>query len=79
VTFAGVFALAPSGQPVTVAAPTAASAGEATPGPGGVFYLYCADALAAGASPLRVGKPGYRPALDRDGDGVACESWNGPD
>ena len=28
---------------------------------------------AAGAAPLTVGEPGYRPGLDRDGDGVACE------
>ncbi|HYJ76391.1 MAG TPA: excalibur calcium-binding domain-containing protein [Kineosporiaceae bacterium] len=26
-----------------------------------------------GAAPLHVGDPGYRPGLDRDGDGVACE------
>ncbi|WP_082683084.1 excalibur calcium-binding domain-containing protein [Mycobacterium sp. GA-1285] len=28
----------------------------------------------AGAAPLMVGDPGCRPALDRDSDGVACES-----
>ncbi|WP_444543648.1 excalibur calcium-binding domain-containing protein [Nocardia aobensis] len=28
---------------------------------------------AAGAAPLHGGEPGYRPGLDRDGDGVACE------
>ncbi|WP_205413119.1 excalibur calcium-binding domain-containing protein [Austwickia chelonae] len=27
----------------------------------------------AGTAPLRRGDPGYRPELDRDGDGVACE------
>ena len=38
-----------------------------------VFYPNCAAARAAGAAPLRRGEPGYRPAMDRDGDGVACE------
>ncbi|MGZ8177851.1 GmrSD restriction endonuclease domain-containing protein [Williamsia sp. SKLECPSW1] len=37
------------------------------------YYRNCAAARAAGAAPLRVGEPGYRAALDRDGDGVACE------
>lgn len=38
-----------------------------------VFYKNCAAAKAAGAAPLHRGDPGYRTALDRDGDGVACE------
>jgi hypothetical protein len=33
----------------------------------------CAAARAAGAAPLHRGDPGYRPGLDRDGDGIACE------
>lgn len=33
----------------------------------------CAAARAAGAAPLRAGRPGYSRKLDRDGDGVACE------
>lgn len=41
--------------------------------PADVFYANCAAARAAGAAPIRVGEPGYRPKLDRDGDGVACE------
>ena len=36
------------------------------------FYATCAQMRAAGAAPIRVGKPGYRAALDRDGDGWAC-------
>ncbi|MFN3858794.1 MAG: excalibur calcium-binding domain-containing protein [Caulobacter sp.] len=40
---------------------------------GTVYYANCSAARAAGAAPLRRGEPGYRPALDRDGDGVACE------
>jgi hypothetical protein len=41
--------------------------------PGLVFYANCAQAKAAGAAPLHLGEPGYRPALDRDRDGIACE------
>lgn len=40
---------------------------------GDAYYANCAAARAAGAAPLRRGKPGYREAMDRDGDGVACE------
>ncbi|PDO11602.1 MAG: hypothetical protein BLM47_00260 [Candidatus Reconcilbacillus cellulovorans] len=38
-----------------------------------VYYASCAAARAAGAAPIYKGEPGYRPALDRDGDGIACE------
>lgn len=43
-------------------------------GPGTVFYPSCAAAQAAGAAPLRLGRPGYRTGLDRNGNGVACEA-----
>ncbi|WP_106296752.1 excalibur calcium-binding domain-containing protein [Knoellia remsis] len=39
-----------------------------------VYYGSCAEARAAGAAPLYAGEPGYRAGLDRDKDGVACES-----
>lgn len=48
--------------------PTAGS-----PRPTSVYYRNCAEARAAGAAPIYRGQPGYRPGLDRDGDGVACE------
>lgn len=59
-------------------APTPAAPAPTTPpgggaGGGSVYYANCAAARAAGAAPLHRGEPGYRPALDRDGDGVACE------
>ena len=38
-----------------------------------VYYANCTEAEAAGAAPLHRGHPGYRPELDGDGDGVACE------
>ena len=41
--------------------------------PGAALYANCAAARAAGAAPLRRGQPGYRPALDGDSDGVACQ------
>jgi hypothetical protein len=40
---------------------------------GGIYYANCSEARAAGAAPIRRGEPGYRAALDRDDDGVACE------
>ena len=47
--------------------------GVAAPDPGGAYYSSCSQARAAGAAPLYAGQPGYRPQLDRDRDGVACE------
>ncbi|GMK37807.1 hypothetical protein PCCS19_08610 [Paenibacillus sp. CCS19] len=39
-----------------------------------VTYKNCTEVRAAGAAPLYRGDPGYSSALDRDNDGVACES-----
>ncbi len=52
--------------------PSAGSPRPQTPTPG-VYYRNCAEARAAGAAPLYRGQPGYRPELDRDRDGIACE------
>jgi hypothetical protein len=38
-----------------------------------VYYKNRTAARAAGAAPILRGQPGYRPALDRDDDGVPCE------
>ena len=48
---------------------------EATPEPEPQkeFYANCKEAKAAGAAPLYKGDPGYRPELDRDKDGIACD------
>ncbi len=55
----------------TASAPTTAAA---SPSDGAsVYFSNCAAARAAGAAPLHEGEPGYRSALDRDHDGVACE------
>lgn len=40
---------------------------------GGAYYRNCTAARDAGAAPLYRGQPGYRPELDRDKDGIACE------
>jgi len=42
------------------------------------YYPDCAAAEAAGAAPISRGRPGYRPELDRDGDGVACDTDGQP-
>lgn len=42
--------------------------------PSDVYYRNCDAVRAAGKAPLRRGQPGYRPALDRDGDGWACDT-----
>lgn len=46
---------------------------ESTPEPQKEFYANCDDAKAAGAAPMYKGDPGYRPELDRDKDGIACD------
>ena len=69
----GIVAVGIAAAPVAHSAPTTTSP---TPAPGGgsdVYYPNCAAARAAGAAPIYRGQPGYRPGLDRDGDGIACE------
>lgn len=56
----------PTNPPVLV--PTRPAAPAQT-----VTYRNCAEARAAGVTPLLRGQPGYSPSLDRDGDGRACE------
>lgn len=58
---------APSSAPVNPA-PAADN-----PAPSDVYYENCTAARAAGAAPLHTGDLGYRAAMDRDKDGVACE------
>lgn len=59
------------GAPAPVA-PAPAPAAPA-PAPAAVYYANCTAARAAGAAPIYAGQAGYRPALDRDSDGIACE------
>ena len=39
----------------------------------GLYFKNCSDARSKGYSRIKRGEPGYRKALDRDGDGIACE------
>jgi Excalibur calcium-binding domain len=39
-----------------------------------LYFANCSQAKAAGYHNIQSGEPGYRPALDRDKDGVACEN-----
>jgi hypothetical protein len=41
------------------------------------YYSGCNEVRAAGKAPLYAGQPGYRPEMDGDGDGVACEPYRG--
>lgn len=43
--------------------------------PAGAYYPNCDAARAAGVAPLYADEPGYREAMDGDGDGVACEPY----
>ncbi|NMM87965.1 nuclease [Rhodococcus sp. SRB_17] len=53
--------------------PLAAPAPAPAPGNTGAYFKNCTAAWDAGAAPLYRGNPGYRPELDRDSDGKACE------
>ena len=46
---------------------------QAAPAPAAAPFANCAEARAAGATPVRRGDPGYGGHLDGDGDGVGCE------
>ena len=42
-----------------------------------VYYSGCNEVRAAGKDPIYAGQPGYRPEMDGDGDGIACEPYPG--
>lgn len=70
--------LAPS--TTTTEAPTTTSTQAPTtttteaPAASGPVFANCTAAKAAGYHDIHRGEPGYSTKLDRDGDGVACES-----
>ena len=39
-----------------------------------ITFANCTEARAAGYEDIKKGEPGYAPKLDRDKDGIACES-----
>ncbi|KRE45109.1 calcium-binding protein [Arthrobacter sp. Soil736] len=65
-----VAAPAPAPEPAPVVAPAPA---PAAPAPAAAYYKNCDAVRSAGAAPLDAGSAGYRAALDRDSDGIACE------
>jgi Excalibur calcium-binding domain len=56
---------------------TLRNAGRENAPPTGAYYSGCNDARAAGVAPLYRGEPGYRPEMDGDSDGIACEPYRG--
>lgn len=59
----------PVSEPKPVSEPT-----EEVSSRGVAYFPNCSAARSAGAAPLYAGDSGYSSKLDRDGDGVACES-----
>ncbi|MEV6658656.1 excalibur calcium-binding domain-containing protein [Nocardia fluminea] len=59
--------------PATLEVPTPRASASAPQTPASAYYKNCDAARAAGAAPIHIGEPGYRPELDRNKDGVACE------
>ena len=57
--------------------PTQARWETAAPPSQTVYYRNCREARAAGVAPIYRGQPGYRPEMDGDGDGIACEPYHG--
>ncbi|RZS89889.1 excalibur calcium-binding domain-containing protein [Motilibacter rhizosphaerae] len=68
-----VVVVPPPADPAPVTTAPAVAATTPPPPAADVYYANCDAVRAAGAAPLYRGQPGYRPGLDRDGDGVACE------
>ena len=57
----------------------AGATSASTPTPtASTYFANCAAAEAAGAAPISRGQTGYRPELDEDGDGVACNPSGQP-
>lgn len=65
-------AQAPRAAPAMASAPPRSSRIEQS-----VTYSGCNAVRAAGKAPLYAGQPGYRPEMDGDGDGIACEPIRG--
>jgi hypothetical protein len=65
----------PTPTPTPAAPQTRYIAPAPETGSDSVYYANCTEARNAGAAPIQRGQPGYRSAMDRDGDGVACDAW----
>jgi hypothetical protein len=67
---------APAQKTQEAAKPAPAPVTEAPALGGGGAFQNCSEAAAAGVYNIPAGSPAYSPDLDRNGDGVACESNN---
>ena len=67
----------PSSRPRVTPPAASARPRQAPSQPSGLYFSGCREARAAGAAPLYRGQPGYRPEMDGDGDGIACEPYRG--
>ena len=59
---------------VILALPVMGATKKKASGNSTVYFKSCKEARAAGYSDIKKGEPGYSSKLDRDGDGIACES-----
>ena len=59
---------------VILALPMAGTAKKKASGNSTIYFKSCKEARAAGYSDIKKGEPGYSSRLDRDDDGIACES-----
>lgn len=59
---------------VTITHTTESTVQDDGAGSASVYYSNCSEVRAAGAAPIRRGEPGYGSHLDRDGDGIACDT-----
>ncbi|MCU1542496.1 MAG: hypothetical protein JWM50_361 [Microbacteriaceae bacterium] len=60
--------------PAPVAAPGPVAAPAPAPAAPSVYYENCDAVRAAGAAPIHAGTPGYSTKLDRDSDGIGCDT-----
>ena len=74
----GTGAVVPAAAPVRRLALALAALALLSGCPGGAHYANCDAVRGASAAPLRDGDPGYSRDLDRDGDGVACDTEGVP-
>lgn len=66
---------APPAQPAPApVAPAPVAPAPVAPAPTEVYYKNCDAVRAAGAAPIHQGQPGYASHLDRDKDGIGCDT-----
>jgi hypothetical protein len=65
---------APAPAPVQPAPAPAPAQRAPAPAPVEVYYKNCDAVRAAGAAPIYAGQPGYASHLDRDKDGIGCDT-----